>query len=94
MLCLRGLMLKKKLLDAEFDHGEHGDKVSMTPRQLNVICSGLLSNGRLICGSLSNGRLDVKALRRGNDIYVLRTPSWTVSPLQLMKQERSSEGHE
>ena len=84
MLCLRGLMLKKKLLDAEFDHGEHGDKVSMTPRQLNVICSGLLSNGRL----------DVKALRRGNDIYVLRTPSWTVSPLQLMKQERSTENHE
>ena len=84
MLCLRGMMLEKKLLDAEFDHGEHGDKVSMTPRQLNVICSGLLSNGRL----------DVKALRRGNDIYVLRTPSWTVSPLQLMKQERSTENHE
>lgn len=82
MLCLRGLMLKKKLLDAEFDHGEHGDKVSMTPRQLNAICNGLLRYGR------------VKALRRGNDVYVLRTPSWTVSPLQLMKQERSSENHE
>ena len=77
-------MLKKKLLDAEFDHGEHGDKVGMTPRQLNVICSGLLSNRGF----------DVKALRRGNAVYVLRTPSWTVSPLQLMKQERSSEGHE
>lgn len=84
MLCLRGLILKKKLLDTEFDHGEHGDKVSMTPRQLNAICSGLLSNGRF----------DVKALRRGNDVYVLRTSSWTVSPLQLMKQERANEGHE